>query len=245
MKPDDAITILLPTSPIRLHPSTEIIDQTIASVRHWLPNAQIWIMADGVRPEQEQYAGRYLLYLSNVSDKLKARAYGNCAALSFVKHTHQVGMTRHTLHNVTTPLVLFMEHDCPLVVDRDIDWLGIINAIGFGHVNCVRFLNESRVAPHHLYLFSEQIRHCGVDLWKTYQWSQRPHVATVEMYKRAMAVFSPEANTMIEDRLMTFVEHSPWEAWKCAVYIPGDNYHRSLHLDGRGSDSKFEDEMRF
>jgi hypothetical protein len=247
MKPDEVIEVLIPTSPIPSHPSVEIIEETILSIRHWLPEAKIWLMCDGVRPEQEEeYGQKYACYLAIISSKMYCGEWGNVAALSFKKHTHQVGMTRHTLHNVKAPLVLFMEHDCPLVTDRAIDWKGIIFTLCGGEVNCVRFLNESRVAPHHLYLFEEQFESTlGVPLWKTRQWSQRPHVATVQMYKQAMNVFSTEANTMIEDRLMTFVEHSPWEAWKASVYIPGDNFMRSRHLDGRGSDSKFESEMRF
>lgn len=245
MTPDDAITVLIPTSPVKIHPSTEIIDQTIASIRHWLPEAQIWIMCDGVRDEQCSYESNYALYRFRITERMRNKEYGNCAALYFGKHTHQVGMTRHTLHNVRTTLVLFTEHDCPLVIDRPIDFQRIVDALESGDVGCVRFLNESRVAPHHLYLFEEQFESHGVPLWKTRQWSQRPHVATVDLYKRALAHFSLEANTMIEDRLMTYVQHEPWAAWKCAVYIPGDNYHRSLHLDARGTDSKFDDLMRF
>lgn len=245
MTPDEAITVLIPTSPVAVHPSTEIIDQTIASVRHWLPDSHIWIMCDGVRPEQAHYYERYQAYLLRLSERMYSGDWGKTAALNFKRHTHQVGMTRHTLHNVTTPLILFVEQDCPLVVDRPINWQGIVDALLSGDVGCVRFLNESRVAPHHLYLFEEQFESHGVPLWKTRQWSQRPHVATVDLYKRALAQFTPEANSMIEDRLTTFVQWQPWENWKCCVYIPGDNYHRSLHLDARGDDSKFEESMVF
>lgn len=245
MTPDSAITILLPTSPIISHPSTAILDETIASIRHWLPESQIILMCDGVRPEQEDYRERYEAYKGKVSQKMLAGEYRNVLAPSFKAHTHQVGMTRFVLPMVQTPLVLFSEHDCPLVTDRPIDWQGIVNALALERVNCIRFLNESRVAPHHLYLFEEQFEVCGVPLWKTRQWSQRPHVATVGLYRRAMGCFSENANTMIEDRLMTYVQHQPWEQWKCAVYIPGENFHRSRHLDGRGTDSKFEAEMIF
>ncbi len=241
MTPDDAITVLIPTSPIRSHPSTDIIDATIASIRHWLPTARIIVMCDGVRPEMMEFCVRYDQYLA----ALRAKYGKRIVQWEFSEHRHQVAMTRRILPFVTTALGMFVEHDTGLVTDRPIDWQGIVNALLSGDVECIRFLNESRVDKHHLYLFEEQFEVCGVPLWKTRQWSQRPHVATVELYKRALAMFSPEANSMIEDRLMTFVEHQPWENWRCAVYIPGDNYHRSCHLDGRGTDSKFEAEMRF
>lgn len=244
MKPDEAITVLIPTSPIRSHPSTAILDETVRSVLQWLPGARIWIMSDGVRPEMAEFRTRYEKYRRLLFAK-RDYEWEHVCIETFPEHLHQVGMTRQILPLVTTPLVLFMEHDCPLVIDRDIDWQGIVDAIDSREVNCIRFLNESRVAPHHLYLFEEQFEVCGVPLWKTRQWSQRPHVATVDLYERALKMFSKDANSMIEDRLMTFVQHQPWEIWKCAVYIPGDNFHRSRHLDGRGDDSKFEAEMKF
>lgn len=246
MKPDAAITVLVPTSPIRSHPSTAIIDETIASIRHWLPEARIWIMSDGVRQEMKEFRTRYekyrrLLIAKRDFDKM----WGDIYVETFSEHKHQVAMTREIMPLVWTPLLLFVEHDCPLVTDRQIDWQGIVDALLSREVECIRFLNESRVAPHHLYLFEEQFEVCGVPLWKTRQWSQRPHVATVELYRRILGCFSENANTMIEDRFMTYVEHQPWSQWRCAVYIPGDNYHRSRHLDGRGTDSKFEDSMIF
>jgi hypothetical protein len=245
MNPDEAITVLIPTSPIKAHPSTEIIDQTIASIRHWLPGARIIIMVDGVRKEQwKARAGDYFEYVDRLLERETSGEFRVFGWL-FENHVHQVAMTRYTLPFVKTPLLMFVEHDCPLVTDRPIDWQGIVDALLSGDVSCVRFLPESRVCPYHLYLYEEQFESHGVPLWKTRQWSQRPHVATVELYKRAMNVFSPEANTMIEDRLMTYVQHSPWEEWKVATYIPDGNFHRSLHLDARGTDSKFDELMVF
>ena len=247
MTPDEAITVLIPTSPIPSHPSTAIIDQTIASIRYWLPEAQIWIMADGVRPEQwEAYAVNYSMYRCNLQERMRLKEYGeHCASVFYGKQIHQVEMTRGSLANVCTPLILFCEHDTPLVTDRPIDWQGIVDVLLSGDAECIRFHYESRITPYHLYLFEEQFESHGVPLWRTKQFCARPHVATVDFYKRALAVFSPEANSMIEDRLITFVEHQPWENWRVAVYNPPDSMHRSLHLDGRGTDPKFEAEMRF
>ena len=245
MKPDDAITVLIPTSPIASHPSTAIIDQTIASIRYWLPEAQVILMCDGVRAEQVEYWERYQEYLKNLSEKLNKGIYRHVGFYRFYQHEHQVGMTRSTLPVVCTPLLMFVEHDTGLVVDRNIDWQGIVDVLLSGDAECIRFHYESRITPWNLYLFEEQFESHGVPLWKTRQFCARPHVATVEFYKRALAVFSPEANSMIEDRLITFVQHQPWENWKVCVYNPPDSMHRSLHLDGRGTDPKFENEMVF
>lgn len=242
MTPGSAITVLIPTSPIESHPSTAIIDQTIASIRHWLPEAPMYVMCDGVRPEQAEYAERYKEYL----DAAFKNWQGTQLCFSqFEQHRHQVEMTRVTLPIVRTPLILWAEHDTPLVTDRPIDWDGIVEVLMSGDAECIRFHYESRITPWHLYLFEEQFESHGVPLWKTRQFCARPHVATVDFYKRALAVFSENANSMIEDRLITFVEHQLWENWKVCVYNPPDSMHRSLHLDGRQNDSKFENEMRF
>jgi hypothetical protein len=201
-------------------------------------------MFDGVRKEQEYLKERYLEYARTVARK-SCREWDHVYPLNFGKHLHQVGMTRMVIQMVKTPLLMFVEHDCPLVTDRPIDWQGIVDVLLSGDAECIRFHYESRITPWHLYLFEEQFESHGVPLWKTKQFCARPHVATVEFYKRALAVFSPEANSMIEDRLITFVEHSSWNDWRVAVYNPPDSMHRSLHLDGRGSDSKFEQEMKF
>jgi hypothetical protein len=218
-----------------------MIDETLASIRHWLPTARIIVMCDYPRAEMRDFQVKYEQYL----DALRKQHKTGVIFWEFGTHKHQIGMVRRVLPFVTTSLVLFAEHDTPLVTDRPIDFQGITDALLSGEVGCVRFLPESRVCPFHLYLYREQFESHGVPLWKCLQWSQRPHVATVELYKKAMNYFSPEANTMIEDRLATFVMNEPWEAWKVAVYNPPDSMCRSQHLDGRGTDSKFEEAMIF
>ena len=44
----DLVTVLIPVSPIPSHPSTEVLDVTIDSIRTRLPDAEIIIMFDGV-----------------------------------------------------------------------------------------------------------------------------------------------------------------------------------------------------
>lgn len=241
MTPDEAVTVLIASSPIRVHPSTAIIDETIASIRFWLPTARIIVMCDGVRAEMQEFTVRYGQYLA----ALRAKHGSRIIQWEFPEHRHQVGMTRRLLPFVTTELLMFVEHDTPLCTDRPIDWTGIVDVLLSGDAECIRFHYESRITPYHLYLFEEQFESHGVPLWKTKQFCARPHVATVDFYKRALSMFSPDANSMIEDRLITFVEHQPWDSWKVAVYNPPDSMHRSRHLDARGTDSKFEDLMVF
>ena len=237
------ITVLVATSPIASHPSTEIIEETIQSVRHHLPGSEIIIMIDGVRPEQEHYRERYteytrrLLWLCNTKFK-------NITPMLFTEHNHQANMTRAALAQVLTPTVLFMEHDTPLVTDRPIEWDEIIDLIGAKVVDMVRFHYEGRIHPEHEHLMLDKIpvNLDGVMLRRTVQWSQRPHLASTEYYRRIIREYFPlDNNTMIEDRMHSVAQSQP-DVNRLAVYCPTDpdgSIVRSYHLDGRKDDPKF------
>src|SRR5579859_4905919 len=101
---DDLVTILIPTSPIPSHPSTEIIDETIAGIRNYFPTARIIVMCDGVRSSVEHRRGQYGEYLFNLATLVKDE---NIEFKVFSDPTQQAWMTRETLQLVTTPFVLF------------------------------------------------------------------------------------------------------------------------------------------
>src|SRR6266403_1770363 len=107
------ISVLVSSSPIESHPSTKIIETTIASIRFHLPDSFIYIMLDGVRQEQEHYTERYVQYLGTLVGKAIS-GMGNIKLVPFLEFTHQAGMTMKTLEMVTTPFILFAEHDTPL-----------------------------------------------------------------------------------------------------------------------------------
>ena len=48
MIPAEAITVVIPTSPLVVHPSTEIIDEIYTQTRKQLPDSHILILVDGV-----------------------------------------------------------------------------------------------------------------------------------------------------------------------------------------------------
>ena len=118
------ITVLIPSSPIPSHPSTRIIEETIASVRYHLPEAPIIVMQDGVRPEQADRIPAYHEYIEN----LKALQIPHLRVSQFEELTHQAYMMMQTLPHVITSLILFCEHDTPLV-DAWIDWPMLESAV--------------------------------------------------------------------------------------------------------------------
>lgn len=239
----DRITVLMPTSPIPSHPSTGIIEQTVASIRQRLPLAEIIIMADGVRPELEHRREAYEEYLESLvwlCRKWKA------VPLVFGEHQHQANMTRRALELVRTDLMLFVEHDTPLV--GEIPWRQIGHFVLNDDFHVVRFHHEQTIPDEHRYMMrgTTTIGKDGQD-WRfvpTVQWSQRPHLARTDQYRKWIEKFFPiTSNTMIEDLLHGIVANADWDEFRVAIYAPKGSIQRSIHLDGRGSDSKFESLM--
>lgn len=238
-------TVLIPTSPIPSHPDTWIIEQTVATVRHHIPDAEILVMCDGVRREQEHYRPAYEEYIRRVS-WLAAHEWGRCTLIVHDQHQHQANMTRHALGLVDTPTVTFIEHDVPLCADEHIDWDACYAAIASGELNTVRFHFESVIPEPHKYLMVDRVPKmvAGLSCVRTRQWSQRPHVSSTDYYRRMLsdpAWFPPDAVTMIEDVMNSPVMHQRWAHHKVAIYAePGGHLKRSWNLDGRKDDPKFE-----
>lgn len=236
------ITVVVTASPIPSNPDTAILDETLDSLRHHLPNTPIWVLFDGVRDEQKHMREAYEQHQA-----LAAR--GDVKFWRFPKHLHQVGMLRQVIDHIDTPLLLFIEQDTPLLTDRVIDWDLISEWLLSGRSNCVRLYHEEVIPESHRYLFMGQ--ESDAPLIRTAQWSARPHVATVTKYRQWLNAFSPNANTYLEDLLHSVVQenvkHHGWETEKVHLYAPTNDqgYRRSGHLDGRAGAPKFEAELRF
>ena len=220
------ITVIMPTSPIESHPSVYVINETLNSVSSRLA-APVIVMCDGVRPEQEHYRPRYEEYLREL-----VRLPG-VVPLMFEEFTHQANMTRRALELVDSEFVLFVEHDTPLV--GDIPWDTLMG--GLDEFDVIRLLHETDVLPEHAYLHADHPRN---GFLRTQQWSQRPHLARTDYYRRIIADnFTFESRTMIEDTMHSKAQLYP-EDHRIGIYYPDGSKLRSTHLDGRGSDPKFE-----
>lgn len=243
----DNLTVLMCTSPIRSHPSTDMINKTIASVRSRLPESEIIVMIDGVRPEQEYLRAEYEEYISRLLWEINFE-YDNVRPMVFSEHMHQSGMTKAALHEVRTPCILFVEHDTPL--QDEIEFEEIVRVVESGVANLVRLHHESHilVEHEHMMLDSAPVDIGGIKLMKTVQWSQRPHVASKDFYERILREhFSEHAKTMIED-VMHGIVHAPyvdrgrsaWMDFKLWMYAPDPNaMQRSGNFDGRGDEEKY------
>lgn len=244
--PDDLITVVVTTSPVPSHPSTDHIEQTIASIRESLPTAEIVVVADGVRPEQADRTEAYETYLSRLLWLCNFQ-WSNVVPVVLPEWGHQANATRAAMQFVDTPLLLFIEHDTPLV--GDIPWAGLCDAVQEGTANAIRLHQDVEIHPDHerVMLDDEPKNIGGVPLRRTAAWWQRPHLASTAFYRRILERFPASSRTMIEDVLYGVVWSDwedygevGWDQWRIWIYQPDGDMRRSGHLDSRGEDEKFE-----
>jgi hypothetical protein len=236
---DDQLTILIPTSPIPSHPSTAIIDEVIAGLRHYFPSARIIIMCDGVRASVEHRRFQYTEYLSKLMS-----LYLDDPTIHlkfFTDPTQQAWMTRETLKEVTTPFVLFNEHDAILRAEPAIEWSAIFHLLETDQANLVRFYHWDRIWHEHEYLMRERFTFENVEFVRTVQFSGWPFAAkTSYLTKLVTDHFHPQDRKMIETGLYGPICAQPWEANKVVIYYP-EKANTFNHRNARVSDAGIKD----
>jgi hypothetical protein len=233
-----ALTVVIPVSPIPSFPDISIIEQTLNSVR-WHFDSEIIITFDGVRIEQEHMRADYEEAIRRILWRCD-HYWENVTPVIFEHHQHQSGMMQIALHRVKTPLLMYVEQDCPIVIDEPTDWNAICGYILDGHADLIRLHHEALILQVHMYLMHEK----DDVFWRTTQWSQRPHIASRTFYENVMQHFSPDAKCFIEDRVATIAPDDP--SWKLFIYTPNqNNIKRSYTLDGRAGGPKYDAEQVF
>lgn len=245
------ITVVMPVSPIPSHPTINILTETIETVRRHLPDAEIILTFDGVRPEQ---ADRRADYEESIRRTLwhadHDPLWRPVNPWIWDEHVHQVGMLRGLLHEVKTDLLLFVEQDAPLVTDEPIDWQACIDLIMSGEADVVRFHHEGVVPDAHAHMMH------GLEgqFLRTSQFSARPHLASTAYYRRILNDhFSLYANCFLEDVLHGVCSEAViingmggWRKHKLWIFHPDTgNIKRSYTTDGRAGGPKYDTSQIF
>lgn len=236
------ITVVIATSVLPSHPSTAIIDETIASIRHHLPVSEIILQMDGIRDEQVDRTDDYIEYKKQVYWKA-LHEWHNVLPIEFDKHSHQSTMMAETFQYIKTPLMLYVEGDTPLTTAKSIDWDACKKMIYDGDANTIRFHHEDVIPKDHQHLMLET----QGDFIRTYQWSQRPHLSSVMYYKESVIPQVP-SNQFIEDTYHGVLHNAwndygmiGWHKHRLWIYYPDKGVHikRSENLDGRAGGLKY------
>lgn len=243
----ESVTALISISPIKSNPSTKILEETMDSIRHHLPSAEIILMFDGVRSEQESFRTKYEIFINRVLHLANTK-YSGIVPVIFQDHSHQTKMTRECLPLVDTTQILFIEQDTPLCTDVGIDFPLLSSYINDGISNMIRFHFEASIPEPHKHMMH------GMDsnskyLLRTSQWSQRPHLASKYFYVQLLRNnFSEGAICFIEDKMHGVLDNAvreggldAWNQFKVHVYIPEENIKRSYNLDGRQNEKKWDE----
>jgi len=237
------VTIILATSVLPSHPDTQIIDETINSLRVHFPKNEIIMQIDGLRQEQMDRESDYNEYKNRILWKC-LHEYNNVLPIIFDKHSHQSTMMRKTIDDIQTSALLYVEGDAPLTPDVSINWEKCFDLIGHEKANTIRFHHEAFIpeAHNHLMFGMEDI------FMRTSQWSQRPHLSRVSYYREVILppledkVFIEDTtHGRIQDDILPYNNFSKegWDKHKLWIYHPEGNIKRSYHLDGREGGRKF------
>jgi hypothetical protein len=248
------ITVVVPVSPVKEHPEVTILSETMESIRFHHPDAEILLTFDGVRAEQDDRYDAYEEAIRRILWKAD-KHWGAVCPFIFEEHRHQSGMMRAVIDQVRTPLLMYVESDCPIVTDEPIDWLLITNSIECGEANLVRLHHEAAIPNDHQHMMHGGTHwpaaYCGpATMLRTSQWSQRPHVASTAYYRRILeSHFTPESRCFVEDLMHGVVDNAyrmdginGWLQHRLHIYHPdGGNIKRSYTLDARAGEPKYDD----
>ena len=236
------VTAIIPISPLPSHPDPVVLEMTIESIRDRLPGTEIILMFDGVAPTLQHLALPYKEFIHTMLWRAEHH-WGNVLPLVFPEHKHQTLMTVEALSYIDTPVLLWSEMDTPLV--NDIPFDALVPVITSGEANVIRFSHEALVLEPHQFLMldSAPVEVQGQPFIRTRQWSGRPHLASVDYYRRISAGWAttPEpwgGRRFIEHIMYGHVEADPWDQHRVHLYAPeapypDGTYVRSLHTDGR------------
>lgn len=228
----DNITILIPICPMPSHPSTEVLDITLASIRERLPSSEIILMFDGVNPTLMHLKAAYEEYTQKMLWKIN-NEMENVTPIVHQEHLHQSLMLADAIEKVRTPLILWSEQDTPL--HNDIPFPELAEIVLSGYANSIRFHHEAAVHPEHQYLMLDEkpIEILGQSLIRTKQWSGRPHLASTQFYHDLIAKYWTTKPEFIEHRMYGIVVEGNYDEFRLHLYAPQGTYVRSKHLDGR------------
>lgn len=229
----DNITVLIPVSPIPSHPSTEVLDQTIASIRERLPDSEIIVMFDGLPAWSSEYKTAYDKFTQDMLCKINQM--GNAVPLVFEHHSHQSLMLKKAMELVRTPLILWSEQDTPLHDEIPFDKLSEV--VLTGYANVIRFHHEASILPDHQHLMLDQepIDILGQPFLRTRQWSGRPHLASTKYYRDIVAKYFDDQPRFIEHIMYGLVAEGGdnYDEHRLHIYAPSGTLVRHKHIDGR------------
>lgn len=227
MELKDAITVVIATSPVPSCPLTMFINEAYTSIRWHLPDVPALILMDGVREEQQCWAGAYDEY----KQRLRNKKWHNTEFVEFSTYHHEAGMLRAVFDKIQTPLVLYLQHDSEISL-VPIDWPGIVAALVDDEVSSIRFKSSDTEFEGPEWDRGQIVTKSGVPLMKTIQFNNFPAIVVrLDVYRDIFKYFT-RAQCHI-DEARPVIEQDNWNKYRFAIYNPDGSKTRCCHNNAR------------
>lgn len=202
MKINNLLDVIITSSPIPSHPSTEHIDKTINSLNNLnLPiDTKIILAHDG--HSNDKFTDRYLKYLNTLSKKYTEDKNFYITVLDNKKHL--TGNIRNAFNMVTSKYVLVIQHDLPFIRYFDIQKI-ITDLDNNPQIKHLRFNKRKNIEDGcdkvtkglKTNLFGNIIKGENYQYISTPCWSDNNHISTSEHY-RSIILSECRDNTAME-----------------------------------------------
>lgn len=223
---DHKISVIITTSPIQSHPSTDVIDQTIKSLQLVIPEfengtVKTFIICDGCKTTENKMfykSGIVSIEKKNDYDKYIDQLIEKYPNFDVIKRDQHYGFAKnieYCLERVVTPYVLIVQHDWIFVKSVDLDKLvkimdeyddvKYINFISSSTTNFLdRFHDFAKVKPDEfLNKYSDKYK---IPIIPLPFWYDKPHLCQTNYYKKILSSKYYNYATKKQEPVKSFVE---------------------------------------
>lgn len=175
----DKLTVIVPTSAIPSHPSTELIEKAVRSMNKYVGTmgCRKIIVCDGCAPtpSYEEYKRRLLKLRQEDLD------FSRSKVIEFISWVHLSSTLERAFQTVETEFALVFQHDHEVV--REVDTEGILKCFDDPLVKHIRINRRANTRSGWDFML-EEYKGASIPLLKTAAWSDVPHFVRVDYYRK-------------------------------------------------------------
>lgn len=170
-------TLIVPTSYVRSHPSTKLIERAVRSVNRHVGTRDLQkiIVCDGLkRDDYVEYKKRLHALAGHDPDFMRT------TIIELETNVHLSGTLVETFKSIETPIVLVFQHDYEVLRSIDVD--GVLKCFDDDQVKHIRLNRRNNTVIYWDYIL-EPYPSSPIPLIKTAAWSDVPHFARTDYYR--------------------------------------------------------------
>lgn len=243
------LTVIVTTSPIPTHPSTQIIDETIESFLFFDTQGSVKVILanDACHPDaSDKVRDTYANYLDKIAEKYSTNEKFKIIQLK--NWGCLAGNIFNAIKVVETPYVLIVQHDFKFVEEIAIkDCIEAMNA--FEHIKHIRFNRQAnypyvfdcdpkkRIKNYREESYKIQAQSRELTLIKTLGWSDNNHLCKTKYYRDVVSKLIGKRRTFPEHPCNLASDKILHKLFGTYIYGGLGKEGVIQHLDGRGTRS--------